>query len=143
MPRTKGAHTTCCTVGNARYKAWQTMRLFAKLGRTFALADLTATDPTLKIDNTKVYCRALLRHGYLGVVVAKDNGRRGGHALYRLQRDTGPLPPRLHQDGRMYDLNTHELLAPSRTSHRPSDLVDRPGVELTSQRDASVDGGSP
>ena len=113
MPRTKGAHTRRITLDNSRYKAWQTMRLYKKRGHVFALAELAATDPKLKADNIKVYCRGLVRHGYLQIVVAKANGRRGGHALYRLERDTGPRPPRLHQNGGLFDPNLDMVLEPN------------------------------
>lgn len=86
------------------------MRLFAKQGKAFCLAEIAASDPAMTPENAKHYFRGLRLHGYLRIDSNKQNGRRGGFTYYRLQRDTGPLPPRFQQNERLYDPNTNELL---------------------------------
>jgi hypothetical protein len=69
---------------------WQSMRVM----RCFTVAEVMATAEVGASAATK-YVRYLLRAGYLRCVVAKRNGRTGGHAQYRLVKDTGPLAPRV------------------------------------------------
>lgn len=73
-----------------RSRMWQSMRVM----RRFTVADLVATAEVGDSAATK-YVRYLLRAGYLRCVVAKLNGRTGGHAHYRLLKDTGPFAPRV------------------------------------------------
>lgn len=77
--------------------------------RTFTVPDLTATADASET-NTVKYVRGLYRAGYLRCVRQKDSGRRGGHPVYRLVRDTGPLAPRLQRDGTTYDPNRHQVV---------------------------------
>ena len=83
-----------------RDRVWQSMRVM----RTFSQPELVATAEAGR-ENVRRYVRGLLNAGYLAVVRPTDSGRRGGHAVYRLVRDTGPHAPRLRVDGRTYDVN--------------------------------------
>lgn len=73
-----------------RSRMWQAMRVL----RRFTAPDLIATAEVGDSAAAK-YVRYLLRAGYLRCVVAKVNGRTGGHAHYRLVKDTGPFAPRV------------------------------------------------
>lgn len=73
-----------------RSRMWQAMRVL----RSFTVADLMATAEVGDSAAAK-YVRYLARAGYLRCVVAKANGRTGGHAQYRLVKDTGPFAPRV------------------------------------------------
>jgi hypothetical protein len=103
MARTKGAHTRVFHRQQVdRDRAWQTMRIL----RRFRLPDVVAT-AEIGAANARKYITALESAGYLRTVVEKQNGRKGGHAVYMLVRDTGPLAPRMQSDGCTYDPNEH------------------------------------
>lgn len=106
MARKLGNHTRVFKrLPRARDRAWQSMRIL----RTFTLPELVAT-ADITPSNAKKYVRGLCTAGYVRVARAKDNGRKGGHALYRLVRDTGPHAPRLQINGLTYDTNTHTVI---------------------------------
>ena len=101
MPRTHGARTLVTRrKPRARDRLWQSMRMLPE----FTLPDLVATAET-SYDNAKKYVRGLERAGYLRRAREKRNGRKGGHAAWRLVRDTGPRAPRLCSDGTTWDMN--------------------------------------
>ncbi len=105
MARLNGARTRVWNrLPRARDRAWQSMRVM----RRFTLPDLVAT-AEIHEDNAKKYVRGLVRSGYLRIAVEKDNGRKGGHAVYQLIRDTGPRAPRMQTDGSAYDPNEHRI----------------------------------
>ncbi len=87
-----------------RDRIWQSMRVL----RQFSLPDLVATAES-GYANTRRYVRGLVNSGYLRLVQPVASGRRGGYAVYRLVRDTGPHAPRLQIDGRTYDVNRREV----------------------------------
>ena len=105
MARTDGA---CTRVWNrqpvARDRVWQSMRIL----RSFTQPDLVAT-ADISTSNVKKYVSGLLKSGYLKVQHERDSGRKGGHAVYRIVRDTGPKAPRLQSDGNTYDPNEHKV----------------------------------
>lgn len=105
MARKVGNHTRVYKrLPRARDRAWQSMRIL----RTFTLPDLVST-ADIQPDNAKKYVIGLTNAGYVRCIREKDNGRKGGYAVYRLARDTGPHAPRLQADGRTYDTNTHRV----------------------------------
>ena len=105
MARSQGAHTRVFhRQPKARDRAWQSMRIL----RTFTQPDLAAT-AEIGMANVKKYVNGLVKSGYLRVVRERDSGRKGGHAVYRLVRDTGPKAPRLQSDGNTYDPNEHQV----------------------------------
>ncbi len=83
----------------ARNVLWQSMR---KL-RRFTAGDLEAVAEAKK-GNVRRYVRELADAGYLRCVQPVLSGRPGGHAVWQLARDTGPVPPRISADG-VYDGN--------------------------------------
>ncbi len=100
MARCHGSHSVKVS-HNARYKIWQSMRV----QKTFTVAELMATSGA-KLDNTKLYVKALRRTEFLRVVRPRQSGRKGGDAVYRLIRNTGPKPPRVRENKTVYDANT-------------------------------------
>jgi len=103
MARLKGSYTMRAQ-HNARYRAWQSMRML----RRFSIPDLVAT---AEISNANVskYVRRLLHAGYLRVAQEKRSGIAGGHTVYQLIRNTGPSQPRCRSNGTLYDPNTGEV----------------------------------
>lgn len=113
MARRKGSRSRAVTVNNGRYKIWQTMRLLKKNGSGFTAADLMAAAEVGEA-NVGTFLRGLLRYGYVAVTREKISGKRAGDRVYRLVKDTGPMPPRLFRDGAgLYDPNTGRTLQPS------------------------------
>lgn len=104
MARKPGSRSRVVTK-NARYRAWQTMRLFRKQGHAWSAPELAAAVET-GIDNLRVYVKGLRRHRYLAEAGKERTGPTGLMQLWRLARDTGPLPPRLAVDGTLWDPNT-------------------------------------
>ncbi len=91
-----------------RDRAWEAMRIL----RQFTSADL-ATTAEIGADNCKDYLHGLSVHGYIALARPVANGQPGGHALWRLIKNTGPHAPRLHADGFLYDPNTRQVLDPT------------------------------
>jgi len=105
MARTHNAHTRVWNrQPRARDRAWASMRIL----RQFGLPELIAT-AEIGPANARKYVTGLRRAGYLIEAQPKANGRKGGHAGYRLVRDTGPKAPRLQSDGKTYDPNQHRV----------------------------------
>ena len=76
--------------------------------RQFTVPQLVATAES-GADNARKYIKGLIHSGYVVVARPKDNGRKGGHEVYNLVRNTGPKAPRMQSDGRTYDPNTHTV----------------------------------
>ncbi len=88
----------------ARDRAWQSMRILVR----FTLPDLMTTADIGQY-NARKYVTGLRRSKYLAIAKARNEGRKGGHEVYRLIRNTGPKAPRLQTDGRTYDPNEHKV----------------------------------
>lgn len=101
MARTVGSHSKSRPSGEARAQAWQSMRMMQR----FTTADLMTTG-SINSDNARKYVRRLADAGYLRVAKAGVSGRPGSRTLWLLIRDTGPVPPIVWADGRVYDGNT-------------------------------------
>ncbi len=71
-----------------RQRAWTAMRIF----KVFTLAQIEAT-ADIERENVRNYVKALHRAGYLVLWRPKRNGSPGGHAVWRLARDSGPNAP--------------------------------------------------
>jgi hypothetical protein len=107
MPRKPGSHTKNPRQRTARDRAWQSMRSLT----LFTVPDLVAT-ADIAYSNAGKYVQGLAAAGYLRVAHPKAEGKKGGHAHYRLIRNTGPQAPRLRSDGYVYDLNTRAVWEP-------------------------------
>lgn len=89
----------------ARDRIWQSMRVL----RRFTQPELEATAEAGR-DNVRKYVRGLVYAGYLRIDKPKQEGRKGGHPIYQLVRDTGPRAPRLQSDGSTWDPNAHSIV---------------------------------
>jgi hypothetical protein len=73
--------------------------------RRFTIPEVAAT-AEIGVSNITQYTKALVGSGHLRVARAKQDGRAGGHVVYAMARNTGPLQPVLRVDGTVYDANT-------------------------------------
>lgn len=94
---------------DARNRMWQCMRRL----RQFTAADVEAVAEASR-DNVRKYLRALARAGYLAQL-KPASGQPGGHAVWHLARNTGPIAPRAAKGG-VYDANLEPIPKP-----RPED----------------------
>lgn len=86
---------------DVRQRAWTAMRIF----KTFTSAQIEAT-AEIERYNLRKYLQALRRAGYLIVLRPKHNGFTGGHAVWRLARDSGTKAPSPRRGGTgVYDPN--------------------------------------
>lgn len=79
---------------SGRQRIWNALRVLRK----FTSAEVMATSEQGE-DAIKKYLKALLDGGYLRIGTPKREGVAGGHRGYVLIRDTGPLAPRVSNDG--------------------------------------------
>lgn len=107
-PRLKGDGTPVRS-GGATANLWRSMRML----KTFSARDLAAHSTTSEVEvpenHAKVYCSHLLAAGYLKVVQKAAPPKRA--AIYRLIRDTGPVPPKTQRIQQVYDPNTGKVHA--------------------------------
>lgn len=89
----------------ARDRVWFSMRAL----RRFTLPMLQETAEANR-SNCLKFALALERAGILRRVVDRKSGHKGGHVLWQLVRDLGPIAPRLQKDGRTFDPNGHQVL---------------------------------
>lgn len=101
MARTPGSPSIVPTRDNGRYQLWQSMRVLGQ----FTIAELTATCST-GLNNAQRYVKALADAGIVRIARSKQEGRRGGDAVYLLIVNEGPNPPRVRVDGTVFDPNT-------------------------------------
>ena len=105
MARTPGAATRLYRrQPRARDRIWFAIRVM----RRFDIPSLEAAAEAGR-SNTQKYVFALTRAGFLRKVFDGESGKKGGHAVWMLVRDPGPMAPRLQRDGRTYDPNGHEV----------------------------------
>lgn len=88
-----------------------------RMSREFTIRQLRILAEAQR-DNTQNYVRALTRHGYLAMRQPRLSGVRGGDAVYRLIRDTGPECPRLTAAGAVFDANLGEISNPAHGRRR-------------------------
>ncbi len=107
-PRLK-ADGTPVKAGGSTQNLWNSMRRL----KQFSARDLAAHSTTSHVEvpenHAKVYCSHLLAAGYLKVVQKAAPPKRA--AIYRLIRDTGPVPPKTQRIHQVYDPNTGETHA--------------------------------
>lgn len=96
-----GAH------GGDRSKIWASMRMLP----SFTTAELVATAEA-GVNNTTRYVHALARAGYLRKLSDCKSGLTGGHAVWKLVRNTGPHAPRARTQGAVLDINTGQSFVP-------------------------------
>lgn len=95
---------------SARARAWAAIRNFGQRRATFTVADLRLIlqDEPGALDqrrgNMAQYVARLGGAGYLRCVAS------GREKVWRVARDTGPLPPVMLKSGGVFDPNTKEFL---------------------------------
>lgn len=94
---------------DVRQRVWTAMRIF----KIFTAVQIQATADVHRYNLYK-YLKALQRSGYLIAHRPKRNGFPGGHAVWRLARDSGPSAPIVRREGNgVYDPN-HDTVYPFR-----------------------------
>lgn len=119
MPRRRGDRSRTRPAGEARARAWQSMRVM----RRFTSAQVEAT-AEIASDNLKRYMRGLVAGGYLRIDVPRVSGRPGSFNVYLLVRNTGPRSPILWTDGRVYDPNDDEIYGESKSQRQSVGIRD-------------------
>ncbi|EAU53560.1 hypothetical protein [Mariprofundus ferrooxydans] len=102
---TKNPHRT------SRYRAWQSMRML----RRFTIPEIVATAEISDSNATK-YIRALVASGHLRIARAKRHGSAGGHAIYAVANNSGPIQPVAGKGGVVFDPNSGKTFDPAEVS---------------------------
>ena len=93
---------------NGRARMWRTMKML----RTFSARDLAvaASLPGAPVElvDARDYTATLARAGYLAVL--KQGTPRGGLAVYRLAKNTGPQPPQIQRKATLFDPNLGQVV---------------------------------
>lgn len=88
MPMKQGGRKTKMSPKSARYKAWQSMRIF----RRFTVPDIIRTSG-IKRDNLHQYLPWLVEEGYVAEEIRKGKtGQAGSYKVYRLAKDVLEAP---------------------------------------------------
>lgn len=98
-PKYQPKVATAAATRNGRTRMWTAMRI----GRRFTAQDVAAAAEA-PLRSTRKYINALIRVGYVRMVKA-TTGSVGDYSIYQLLKDTGPLAPRIHNDGSVLDPN--------------------------------------
>lgn len=116
MGRKLGATTRRPMPNSQRARAWAAMRNFGQRREGFTVTELRlVTQDELGAlqgtrDNLNLYIGRLAKAGYLRCVSPAGPKR---DRVWRILRDTGPLPPVMRKHGGLYDPNTGEIHAGS------------------------------
>lgn len=96
------------TQGDGRERLWRTMKML----KTFTAQDLAVAaslpDAPVQPGEAKDYARTLAAAGYLATV--KPGTPQRGQAVYRLVRNTGPLPPQIQRCSAVFDPNLRQVV---------------------------------
>ncbi len=130
MVRTIGAATRLPLKNSMRARAWSAMRNHEQRRQPFTVTQLRLVaqeEPGLldkRYGNLTQYVSRLAKAGYLRCVRLPPKGQE---RVWRLARDTGPLPPVLRKaGGGVFDPNTQELFE---ADHDPFALFAPEGEE--------------
>lgn len=85
-------------------RIWRSMQI----ERVFTVDSVVATAEA-KPSNVRRLIYALMKVGYVRLQ-QQTNYRSGCRNQYRLVKDTGPFPPRLRNNGEVYDLNLQKVV---------------------------------
>lgn len=110
MARTRGARSTTGGTG-ARYRIWQTMRMWRHQGHSWTLREMAAVCETT-VANVRSYIAGLLGVGYVRIRSHRP-GLAGGDRRHELVLDTGPEAPRVRVDRSVWDANRQAELWPA------------------------------
>lgn len=95
------------TYGAGMENMWRSMRMLSQFSWRDIAVHSTTDTVQVSAATAKTFCTMLLRCGYLRVVQKADP--RGKIAIYRLIRNTGPLPPKVQRVRQIFDPNTREI----------------------------------
>ncbi|QBF31534.1 hypothetical protein [Thalassococcus sp. S3] len=87
---------------------WRAMRVLREFSPKDIAASLIGSEKEVTESEIQLYCTLLARAGYLKVLRKRDPGVRP--ALYRLQKDTGILPPTKKQRMVLVDPNEDRVV---------------------------------
>lgn len=99
------------TQGAGVENLWRSMRGLAEFSPRDLAAHSTTTDVEVTEWTAKSYCQMLLKTGFLRVV-QKAEPSKGRQAVYRLIRNSGPLPPQIQRVKHVFDPNTQQVHVP-------------------------------
>ncbi|MCC5966161.1 MAG: hypothetical protein JJU24_08485 [Natronohydrobacter sp.] len=86
---------------------WTAMRRLPQFTPTDIAAHANTATCPVSVSEAQAYCQCLVRAAYLKVIRKAQPGRR--EAVYRLIRNTGPMPPRERRVRAIYDDNLCEF----------------------------------
>lgn len=105
---------TAVLQGSGTENMWRSMRMM----QTFSPRDIAAHSTTEIVQvsegSAMAYCKLLLATGYLRVVRKAVPGKR--QAVYRLVRNSGPLPPMIQRVKQVFDQNTSTVYRPGESA---------------------------
>lgn len=99
------------TQGAGVENLWRSMRGLAEFSPRDLAAHSTTTDVEVTEWTAKSYCQMLLKTGFLRVI-QKAEPSKGRQAVYRLIRNSGPLPPQIQRVKHVFDPNTQQVHIP-------------------------------
>lgn len=91
---------------SARANMWRSMRGLQNFTARDIAVHSTTEEVTVSEEAALDYCQMLVRSGHLRAVQKALPGRRP--AIYRLVRNTGPVPPKERRISAVWDENTRE-----------------------------------
>lgn len=100
---------------------WRAMRVRKVFDAEQIQTDSAAGDVSMSLGTVKTYFKRLKAAGYLGVATKAHNG--GGLTVYRLVKDTGPLPPAITRTQIVFDRNTGDM-TPIQTAQEVCDALE-------------------
>lgn len=89
---------------------WRSMRMLREFSALDLAAHSTTPNVSVSADDAERFCQPLLRAGYLRVIKKPGARLGGGGAVYRLIRNTGPLPPKEQRVRAIYDENLDQFV---------------------------------
>lgn len=94
--------------GGGNQNMWRSMRMLGQFSPTDLAAHSTTETTQVSLLTAKAYCTALSKAGYLRVVSKARPPRK--QAVYRLVRNTGPLPPQVQRVKQVWDPNLEQAM---------------------------------
>lgn len=96
------------TQGKGNQNMWRSMRMMGQFSPTDLAAHSTTDSTDVSLTTAKAYCTELTRAGYLRVIRKARPPK--AQAVYKLVRDTGPLPPQITKVTQVFDQNLQCLM---------------------------------
>jgi len=100
---------------------WRAMKVRKVFDARQIAADASHGGVNCELGTAKTYLKRLCAAGYLAVHKKAHNG--GGLTVFRLAKDTGPLPPAITRTQVVFDRNTGEM-TPIQTAQEVCDALD-------------------